>query len=106
METLQLSREVAVRRLQDVAGKYRQLPRRVRLPAITERRYAGSGGEASIWLAKLSEIQVVSRECPPPEYHDWEGKDGQRILKVCPHNQIFGTPGSKTIAVLRLSVAK
>lgn len=92
MESLVLARDIAVRRLQDVAGEYALLPRRVRLSQITERRYVGGGGEASIWLAKLEGEPVVSRECPHPEDGDWEGEDGRRILKVIFCNQSNAEP--------------
>lgn len=104
MEALQLSREVAVRRLQDVAAEYDQLPRRVRLSAITERQFAGCGGEAVIWTAKLRGVPVVSRECRPPEDGGWEDQDGQQILKVCLHNE--NKNAVKTTSAFRLSAEK
>lgn len=82
MESLGLSRDRVVRCLQNVVGDYGQLPRRVCLPAVTERRYIGTGGEASIWIVKLKGKQVISRECPPPDGGDWDGDDGKQILKV------------------------
>lgn len=82
METLQLARELAVRRLQDVAGEFGHLPRKVRLPAINGRTHIGGGGEATIWRATLKGKVVVSRECPHPEDGNWNGEDGKLILKV------------------------
>lgn len=82
MESFGLSRDKVVRCLQNVVGDYGRLPQRVCLPAVTERRFVGAGGEASIWLAKLKGKQVISRECPHPEDGDWDGVIGKRILKV------------------------
>lgn len=92
MESLGLARDTAVRRLQDVAGKYGMLPRQVRLSRITDRKYLGSGGEASIWLAKLEGRTVISRECPHPEDGDWAGTDGQNILKVSTRSPNYDKP--------------
>lgn len=82
MEFLNLARDLAVRRVQDIAGESGTLPRKVHLPAIDDRRHIGGGGEATIWRAKLKGKLIVSRECNPPDGGDWNSEDGKAILKV------------------------
>lgn len=73
-----------VRLLQDISGESGQLPKSVRLPSITHRKFLGLGGEAAIWAGRLGKRRVVSRETYLSSAMNggWSSDEGRLTLKV------------------------
>lgn len=81
-------RSDALRLLQDMVSLTGQLPRRVKLQPVANKRLLSRGGEAQIFTGTLAGRRVVARDTWPPEGSDWTSPEGRRSLSAI-HREVI-----------------
>lgn len=68
--------------LQDVCTLSGALPPVYRMAEVSLGSRIGGGAEATVYSAKHHGSAVVVRQFHPPPHNDWDGDEGQAVLKV------------------------